>query len=361
MSFLLQYPLVSSIRDAYRIRIHDPWVHWHDRREQAACDELHSALQQLGIQDPIPHHFERGLRREARRRYATVSRTAIATVILVAWSGFWAFAVVRFGPMVYLEPEKLLPGLGQEMVRIRDAAPRDMGWKSLELVVPLGWMLVFAWVLLSFGSIVSGIIRNPSAASLIRHPRGIMTTYHPVTLAAQVIVRCAAAKTAQAESRAAATMQLTPAMNRFTRSLLHGPILRGSMPTSSTRFRAAREHARRVVAHLLTAEEETDRAPDQALKKLSAKVLRAGDRYAEGRLGALLDDDLSNVAPIPSRARWVRIGAVVGLMLGLVFTIAAFDLPQAVEAYAIAGVGAIVTLVLNGPGDVLPPGLGRAR
>ncbi|MFD0265364.1 hypothetical protein ACFVGY_02040 [Streptomyces sp. NPDC127106] len=95
---------------------------------------------------------------------------------------------------------------------------------------------------------------------------------------------------------------------------------------------------------------ELDRAPGPALRKLANMMVTIADRYAEGRLGALLDDDLSAVDPY---RKWLSDGKrhalALVLTVGSVFMVAVLDMPQALEPYVVAGSAAAALALLKGP------------
>ena len=82
--------------------------------------------------------------------------------------------------------------------------------------------------------------------------------------------------------------------------------------------RVLRAHAGRVVAALREAEAEQDTQPGPALQRLTVMLLMIVERYAEGQVGRLLDDEqMGNVLPIVrhGRLRMAAVGTVVVLVM----------------------------------------------
>ncbi|MEV7279258.1 hypothetical protein [Streptomyces sp. NPDC093111] len=117
-----------------------------------------------------------------------------------------------------------------------------------------------------------------------------------------------------------------------------------------------------MVAKLHEMELELDRDADAAVRTLAVTTLTVADRYAEGRVSALMDAaELTKTEPVPARSRWVRPGLALAVLLLCVGGIATFEIPQAVEQFAIVGAGTLVSLLLYGPGEFLPPRRRRPR
>ncbi|MFB8078568.1 hypothetical protein [Streptomyces sp. NPDC056013] len=80
--------------------------------------------------------------------------------------------------------------------------------------------------------------------------------------------------------------------------------------------RVVSEHTARVVGALRRAEARQDTDPEQALRELTVLLLTVAERYAEGRVGQLLDEDqIGDAEPVVPRER-LRL-AVVGLLVVL--------------------------------------------
>ncbi|MFJ6353732.1 hypothetical protein ACIQKB_30350 [Streptomyces sp. NPDC092046] len=78
--------------------------------------------------------------------------------------------------------------------------------------------------------------------------------------------------------------------------------------------RVVSEHTARVVGALRRAEARQDTDPEQALRELTVLLVTIAERYAEGRVGQLLDEDqIGDAEPVLPRER-LRL-AVVGLLV----------------------------------------------
>ncbi|MFI1155071.1 hypothetical protein [Streptomyces sp. NPDC020817] len=85
--------------------------------------------------------------------------------------------------------------------------------------------------------------------------------------------------------------------------------------TSWRRRKAMREHAFRVVDALRAAEAGLDVDPKESARRIGGMLLKISTRYAEGRVGALLDEsDLSAVSTQTRRFEALRlVGSVLGI------------------------------------------------
>ncbi|WP_251072867.1 hypothetical protein [Streptomyces sp. ISL-43] len=105
-------------------------------------------------------------------------------------------------------------------------------------------------------------------------------------------------------------------------------------------------HTARVVGALRKAEARQDTDPEQALQALTVLLLTIAERYAEGRVGQLLDEEqIGDAEPVVPRER-LRL-AIVGLMVVLAVAGASLaGLPEAalVALLPVAVIGAAITV-----------------
>ncbi|MFD0627490.1 hypothetical protein ACFQ2K_37355 [Streptomyces sanglieri] len=87
--------------------------------------------------------------------------------------------------------------------------------------------------------------------------------------------------------------------------------------------RAAADHIGRVVGALRAAEAQQDSNPKQALQDLTVMLLTIAERYAEGKVSHLLDEEQIGDAQKVVHREWVRLlvlgGVVVSAMAGAAF------------------------------------------
>ncbi|MFJ5593221.1 hypothetical protein ACIQCG_26155 [Streptomyces noursei] len=119
--------------------------------------------------------------------------------------------------------------------------------------------------------------------------------------------------------------------------------------------RVLKAHASQVVGALRAAEAEQDTEPGRALRDLTVMLLTIAERYAEGRVGRLLDDDqIGDATPVVPRER-LRMAAV-GVVVILVMTGAAVaGLPEAALTVLIPVVVLAAVIAIN-RGKVPSPG-----
>ncbi|MFD9814911.1 hypothetical protein [Streptomyces sp. NPDC059080] len=109
---------------------------------------------------------------------------------------------------------------------------------------------------------------------------------------------------------------------------------------SSWRRRKAKEHAERVVMALRTAEAALDVEPEEAARNLARMMLTISERYAEGKVGALLDPgDLPDPQP---RNEALRLSFAVGLIAGLALVAKAMNLPNQIAVASTVIAAALV-------------------
>ncbi len=179
-----------------------------------------------------------------------------------------------------------------------------------------------------------------------------VVVYRPAYLIARVIKHCADASTKVGEERihAISNIPFRPALTDINKT----GRMRGTIPAFSHQRRRVRDHAARVVARMNDAEYKLYREPATALPQVAELWLTIAERYTQGRVGALLDEDLSTVEPARS---WivdrVRDTVAVVLTVAAVFFTASLELPQAIEGYVIAGSAVAVLILVYGSKAVL--------
>ncbi|MFE2847836.1 hypothetical protein ACFXKS_30670 [Streptomyces scopuliridis] len=90
--------------------------------------------------------------------------------------------------------------------------------------------------------------------------------------------------------------------------------MRGTVPSFSRRRPELRAHANRVVTALRAAEAEFGTDPKEAAQRLARLALKISDRYAQGRVGALLDHE--ELVEPARRRESLRLGSVSWIMCG---------------------------------------------
>ncbi|WP_162596909.1 hypothetical protein [Streptomyces sp. NEAU-S7GS2] len=282
-------------------------------------------------------------------------RGVLAIFLLWGWSGVLAVFFLSMGDRVW-EFGGSFAGFSivEALQELQHSNGFIVGIWALMLGVFFGITLVVIPVILSSGFIISFLLSGaPSLHHFRRLFPGVTPRFainHPVFVITDAIQGCADAHSAGGEAKMLELSEVSGQLARVSRRLIRSHRSRGAMPWKSHRRAAVKEHAGRVIGRLRTVEQKLDRDPGPALAELGDLLLTIADRYAQGRLGALLDDDLSDVVPVRQRSGdAVRAALAVVLTVGAVFAVASLDLPQAIEGYAIAGAGAVILVTVYGP------------
>ncbi|MBR8642751.1 hypothetical protein KEF29_34170 [Streptomyces tuirus] len=126
---------------------------------------------------------------------------------------------------------------------------------------------------------------------------------------------------------------------------------RGAMPgRNRNRRRTLQVHARQVVSVLRMATHRIDQSPEDGLRELGLLLLQIAERQAEGRVGALLDEEqLAGIEPVTVRD-WERLKLVVLLGICAMSAVGAhaLDVPGALLPYAVGGAGLATALLVYG-------------
>ena len=134
-----------------------------------------------------------------------------------------------------------------------------------------------------------------------------------------LVAQCAAVIHACAETRrgglrrARHLRRVSKRLKVVRRSVLDAHRSRGTVPVFSPRRKRLKRHERRVCAALEEIESRLDRDPDGALRDLADALLTLADRYCQGRVGHLLDDEL--LAGVRLRHRWEVARHLLALVL----------------------------------------------
>ncbi|MCQ4203086.1 hypothetical protein M4J06_000388 [Streptomyces coelicoflavus] len=114
--------------------------------------------------------------------------------------------------------------------------------------------------------------------------------YAIVSLCAKAINACALARRG-GEQRAERVRLLSRRLKAVRRALLDAHRSRGTIARYSHRARRVKLHERKVAAALEEIEARIDQAPNEALSEIATELLTIADRYCEGRVGALMDEE----------------------------------------------------------------------
>ncbi|WP_269246314.1 hypothetical protein [Streptomyces sp. Qhu-G9] len=131
-------------------------------------------------------------------------------------------------------------------------------------------------------------------------------------------------------------VQLTRARN----VILLSHTCRGTVPLFSARQRQVKRHAGQVAAVLKNLEARLDTDPDSAVRELGSALLTIAERYAQGRVGALLSEEqIGDIQPVQDHEarRLLAAGAMTCLLTAVLLKIVEVaSLPSAMEPVVIA-------------------------
>ncbi|WP_432141305.1 hypothetical protein [Streptomyces sp. bgisy084] len=111
--------------------------------------------------------------------------------------------------------------------------------------------------------------------------------------------------------------------------------------------RVLKAHAARVVGALRAAEAEQDIEPGRVLRDLTVMLLVIAERYAEGRVGQLLDDEqIGDATPVVPREH-LRMAAVGGVVVLIMAGASVAGLPEAALTALLPVVALVAVIVIN--------------
>ncbi|GAA0293991.1 hypothetical protein GCM10010302_35810 [Streptomyces polychromogenes] len=170
-----------------------------------------------------------------------------------------------------------------------------------------------------------------------------------VAKVAEAVAACGAAYGAGGSRRATSLRRNVAAKVAVLETiLLRAPRSRGTVPFRSHRRKALRAHARLVASRLRVAEARMDVDGDEALPELAELMLTVAERYTDGRVAALLDQqELEGIEPVRDREP-VRVAAVILLTVAGAVGVSSLGLPAAAEGPAIAGFGLLALMLVYG-------------
>ncbi|MEU5666559.1 hypothetical protein [Streptomyces longwoodensis] len=157
--------------------------------------------------------------------------------------------------------------------------------------------------------------------------------YALVMECAEVIHSCAASRRG-GERKPARIKIISKQLKAVRRAVLDAHRSRGSVPLFSNRRQRLKEHQRYVAAGIQEIEARLDRAPDDAVRELAEALLTIADRYCQGRLGELLDQE--QLTGVPHQRNWDTLRYLIALTLaggGITGLAITGSVPESAETY----------------------------
>ncbi|MHA4817541.1 hypothetical protein ACXZ65_24635 [Streptomyces aculeolatus] len=307
-------------------------------RHDKVIERLRSDLDAL----QIPYALSGLLRVALRRRYelrrlrrSALFAARVAALMLAVCVAFAVLLVVVGEPV---ENSETTQPKGPQLTKRGEKVVETAGFVVLVVVGPF----IAIGLLAILGMLVAALIQ---VAIRIR----MALRYSLVLQTADTISACAVARRAGGERAARELRTVAKQVGKVARSIERCHRTRGTVPRRSHRRPALKAHERQVIAALRRAERRLDADPKEGLRELAELLTSVAERYAHGRIGMLLDDEvLHDVVPEPDRGL-ARLLATVLLGTAAVVGVTLLNLPPAAQDSAITGAVLLVVLIVSAP------------
>lgn len=315
-----------------------------------AADEviarLDSDLEKLGL-PPASRRLRVAVR---ARHYASPRVLAAIEIPALFLAALWTDAIATtwakgrlWSP---LKPFAQVPVDGWESFRSQrfDTVSETL---SISLIVPFLAAALFSlfWIVPLVLAVATVTGRGLSLSKSTR----MATRFRSVSAAANAISLCSRARTAGWRKRPKELRRLARALSRVEDEIMRLHRASGQLPVRSHRRHHLKRHAGLVVAALRRAEARVDSDGDAALTLLAALLTAVAERVAEGRIGALLDEQHLPADLTPARdLEPLRLSAAAVLVTACAVGVAFLPLPDGADVYVIGGCGIVILAVLYG-------------
>ncbi|MET4926235.1 hypothetical protein P3L51_28435 [Streptomyces sp. PSRA5] len=302
----------------------------------------------MGIDAPVSGRVHVALRtrqryRRAARRWRVAFCLAALLLIRPVLSGWGDFLAGLVGPE---SPGPVVAAIDSWV----GALPYGLDRPVVVVLAVLASATVFALLVatvVAFSLLLLPLLGPPWAGG---GPVAVVRRFAPVYVLVRAVRACAVAYGAGGQRHVTERARVGVHLREVTKVLQNAHATRGTIPWRSRRRRDLKRHAGQVVAVLREAEARLDSEPRAALTDLARLLLTIADRYAEGRVGALLDQDrLDGVTPVRDRGAVRLVTATVLTALGVV-AVAFLPLPPMGEPFALGAAGIGVLALVHGRG-----------
>ncbi|MFE0545223.1 hypothetical protein [Streptomyces sp. NPDC058891] len=320
--------------------------------------QLRESLQHLGIQQGPSLRLRVAYR---RWHWAKPPNTVWQTVALLICIGSLPPTLAR-NPINAIRPDESIPymfaftDLKESLQNVSHLPKPFFGFFALLAAV----IYIPLIIGLSLGAILPGFTLGLFLLVIFRtsHP-GIMTEFTAITIkrrydllmsVSNAVRACGDARKASVESRPLRLRLVASTVNEVSKAVRKAYRTRGTIATFSHRRRLMKTHAGVVVAALRAAEARLDSDPNQALHDLGVLMLKIAERYVDGRIGQLLDEDeVADLQPIPDREPLRLILSAVLFGAGATGIVLA-PVPEAAQTYLVGVCGLLVLSLIYGRG-----------
>ncbi|MFJ6354988.1 hypothetical protein ACIQKB_36725 [Streptomyces sp. NPDC092046] len=254
------------------------------------------ALKRLGVASPPT----RGVRESAFKLYKVRHSTSLRKRLAGAyWIVLQLVIGYRFGALV--------PAVPDYVADLQQSAESTLAELSI-LWEPVAFLMWGFVALLGLGAVALLVLVDLSVLSFVflRDAR----RWQPVVAIVRVVGACGAVQGKSGPARAEALRNVALGMKTVVKELERVPRL-SCLGRRADRRRTARQHVDRVVRRLGAAHDAVHRDGDPALAPLAALLASVAERYAEGRVLGLLEEDQLRGFPAPRKeAEWIRLAAL---------------------------------------------------
>ncbi|MFJ9869647.1 hypothetical protein [Streptomyces sp. NPDC101165] len=271
---------------------------------------------------------------------------------LVIFFAFFSFGVIHGYGFAF----RNLFMFGESVYRAVEGGVVERGWGGVTVWYECAVLLVGAWLLVMAAIYIvrplkplTALVGDGTSESAVH--RGTLRQIERQSRAVLVLyshaAKCGRALSARgwvrdSLSRSACVMPLAESEIRQAWKKVR--------PATSTPLRHQRvelkNHAGRVIAALRAAAARVDADPEAGLRELGLMLVRIGDRLAEGRVGALLDEgELEGYEPVRDR-EVLRTVAAALLIAAAAVGVALLHLPAEVAGPLTTVTGIIVLVTL---------------
>ncbi|POX57517.1 hypothetical protein C3492_43150 [Streptomyces sp. Ru62] len=296
--------------------------------------QLKDDCKALGVGTPVSLRVRVALRRRLQLRlWKRILLLGVLYLFALTAASATLYWALHFGPWRgAVEGNRVIYWLaGGNPRRAGSSHSLSPAWEqALQIAGAAGILMFIIFVLLGMWAEVqvgAGRVRSQLAQiSLARR-------YAIVLECAEVIHACALSR-AGGERRPARFKRISKQLRAVRRAVLNAHSSRGSVPLFSPRRRRVKLHQRCVAAALLEIEAKLDRTPSDALRELAEALLTIADRYCQGRVGELLDEE--QLTGVPHQRNWDVLRYLIALVLaGVAITGVAITgvVPESAETY----------------------------
>ncbi|MGW1836714.1 hypothetical protein [Streptomyces sp. NPDC002067] len=315
--------------------------------------DMQAALIKIGSHRPVVSQVRAALRFNAwalqfsGRNFLIYIPTMLMGIL---WTGGIIRQAVSSGRMVggFTIRDNLLEVLAD---KVNETPAILVGGYTFAIITMIPYAVVYYCIFL-FGPIVLAYVvwaRAYPAQVVDEGVHAMDRRFGLVARVAEAVTACGEAYGAGGSRRATSLRRNVAAkVAALETALLRAPRSRGTVPFRSHRRKALRAHARLVASRLRSAEARLDIDGDEALPELAELMLTVAERYTDGRVGALLDqEELDGIDPVRDPEP-IQMIAVVLLTVAGAVVVSLLGLPEAAEGPAIAGVGLLALMLVYG-------------